>query len=245
MRAMAPQRNGDASIADTCSAANLLERAHGRFLLRDPPAVSAAGRPYRQLRNQALNLEALLVRDSPGRQHRILRQRDLPRLEKLLQERLRVLPQPLRIETCEQRSVQTRHGRARRSEAAVEEDRAHQRLECVGEDRGSRGPAALQLALPQLQMLAEPKRLGDPMERLLSNEMRPQPGQFSFRQRAEAIEQLCRDHAVEHAIAEELQALVVMRPVTAVREGLGEQSRLGKVIADTLLKALPLHVRSK
>src|SRR5689334_24388987 len=120
---MAPARSRDRSAAD------LLESPHGRLLLGGPPAASAACGAHRELRDQTLDLEALAVRGAPGRHDRVLRQRDLPRLEQLLQERLRILSERAGIEAGEQRLVEPPDGLAGGREVAVEEDRAHQRLE--------------------------------------------------------------------------------------------------------------------
>ena len=43
-------------------------------------------------------------------------------------------------------------------EAGVEEDRADQRFERIGQDRGPRRAAAARLALAQQQVLAQPRR---------------------------------------------------------------------------------------
>src|SRR6266851_3163776 len=136
------------------STANLLEGAHGRFLLGVSPAAPDSRGPHRELGNQALDLEILAVSRPVGCHHGILRQGDLPRLKQFLQKRFRVFSE----------------------------------------------------------------RLRHLMQGLLAHELRSQPRQISLGKLAEAFEQLGCNDAVENAVAQELQALVVKRAVTAVRE---------------------------
>ena len=56
------------------------------------------------------------------------------------------------------------------------------------------------------------------MQGLLAHQLRAQPRQVSLGKLVEAFEQLRCNDAVENAVAQELQALVVKRAVTAVCE---------------------------
>src|SRR2546427_238294 len=135
------------------SAADLLEGAHGRLLLGVSPAASPSRGPYRELGNQAFDLEILAVSGPVRCDHGGLRQGDPPRL----------------------------------------------------------------------------------------NQLRAQPRQLSLGKLGEALEQLGRDDAVENAVAQELQALVVKRAVAAVRECPRQELGAGKTVSDMLLKTLPVH----
>src|SRR6185503_4278119 len=100
---------------------------------------------------------------------------------------------------------------------------------------------ALQLAFPEPQVIAQAERLRDLMQGFLAYQVRAQPRQVSLGKLAEVLEELGRDHAVENAVAEELQPLVVRRAMAAVGESLREQLRPGKTVSDMLLETLPVH----
>src|SRR5882762_886897 len=200
------------------STVDLLEGAHGRFLLGVLPAASASRGPHRELGNQALDFEILVVSRPAGCDHGILRQGEFPGLKQFLQKGFRVFAERLRIQRGEQRLVQAPNGFAGHRETPVDKDRTDQSFERIGQNRGPREPAALQLAFAQLQVIAHAERLRHLIQSLLAYELRPQPRQVSLGKLAEAFEQLGCNDAVENAVAQELQALVVKRAVTAVRE---------------------------
>src|SRR5690606_19077905 len=108
------------------------------------------------------------------RDDRIDRQRQLLALEVLLQKRLRVLAERLRIDRLQDRLVQGDQHRLRRIEAAVEEHRADDRLDGVAEDRRAAKAAALGFALAEQQVRAQAEALCDLDERLLLDEVRTQ-----------------------------------------------------------------------
>src|SRR5436190_1550572 len=137
--------------------------------------------------------------------------------------------------------VQAPNRFAGRRKTPVDKDRSDQRFERIGQNRGAREPAAPQLALSQLQVIAQPERLRQLMQGLLAHQLRAQPRQIPLGNPVEAFEQLGCDHAVENAVAQELQALVVKGAVAAVREGPQQQLGPGKRVSDLLLKALPVH----
>src|SRR5216117_2476088 len=99
--------------------------------------------------NQALDLEILAVSRPVGCDDGILRQGDLPRLEQFLQKRLRVFTERLRIQRGKQRLIKAPNGFAGRRKTPVGKDRTDQSFERIGQDRGPREPAALQLAFAQ------------------------------------------------------------------------------------------------
>src|SRR5437660_608943 len=223
------------------STPDLLEGAHGGLLLGVSPAASGSRGPHRELGNQAFDLEVLAVSRPVGCEHGILRQRDLPRLKQLLQKRFRVLAERRRIQRGKQRQIQAPNGFAGRRKAPVDKDGTDQGFERVGQDRGPRESAAPQLALAQLQVVAYAERLRHLMQGLLAHQLSAQPRQVSLGKLVAAFEQLGCDHAVQNAVAQELQALVVQGAVTAVRKGPQQQLGPGKMVSDMLLKTLPVH----
>ena len=126
----------------------------------------------------------------------------------------------------ERLAEQRAHHGARGLEAAVEKRRADHRLQRVGEDRRPARAAALQLALAQQQLRAEVEAPRDRGERLLVDEVRAQPRELAFGQLRKLVVELERDDAVQHAVAEELQPLVVGRAVAAVGQRAAQQLRL-------------------
>ena len=150
-----------------------------------------------------------------------------PRLQQLLQPRLGVLAERARVDgrrAAGRRPART--ARARRLVAAVEEHRAEHRLERVGEDRRRRcrrspsrscaraGPSSLRRPRP-----ACPRAPGSRAA-----------GQLAFGQLRKALVELVGDRAVEHAVAEELEPLVVVRAVAAMGQRLREQARVGEPV---------------
>src|SRR6266853_963929 len=223
------------------STADLLEGAHGRFLFGVSPTASDSRGPHRELGDQALDLEILAVRRPVSRHYGVLRQGDPPRLKQLLQKGFRVFAERLRIQRGEQRLIQAPNGFAGRRKTPVDKDRSDQSFERIGQNRGPREPAALQLAFAQLQVIAHAEGLRHLIQGLLAHQLRAQPRQLSLGKLGEALEQLGRDDAVENAVAQELQALVVKRAVAAVRECPRQELGAGKTVSDMLLKTLPVH----
>src|SRR5438309_11414596 len=144
------------------STADQLVGAQGRFLLGVSASAPASLGPHRELGNQALDLEILAVSRPVGCDYGILRQGDPPRLKQFLQKRFRVLAERRRIQRGKQRPVQAPNRFAGRRKTPVDKDRAEQRFERIGQNRERREPAVPQLALSQLQVIAQaqlPRRL--------------------------------------------------------------------------------------
>src|SRR5690242_20168737 len=94
-------------------------------------------------------------------------------------------------------------------------------------------------------MFTQAEGLCDLVQRLLAHQARAQPRQVPLGQAAESLVQLRRNDAIEDAVAQELEPLVVRRAVTAMRQSLREELGPGKKISDALLKALPAHGLSR
>ena len=77
-----------------------------------------------------------------------------------------------------------------------------------------------------LQLLANLQRFGALEQRLLPHHHCPHARQFTFGKRREAPEQLVGDDAVEHAVAEKLEPLVVLGALRAVSERGSQQLRI-------------------
>ena len=84
------------------------------------------------------------------------RQRQTLGLQVLLQQRLAVLAERFRIDRLQHRFEQPRDHVARALESAVDEHRAENRLDRIGQDRRAAETAALHLALPESKKVAQP-----------------------------------------------------------------------------------------
>src|SRR5262249_27401127 len=202
-------------------------------------ALARRSRPQHaqvELRNVALHLEGLLVRLALHRHDAVLRQPPVPRLQDFLQARLGVLRRPLRIEALDQRPESGEHRLARGVVAAVQEHRAEHRLDRIGEDRGPRLGAGGELALAQAQVLADAERLRHLGERLLADQARPQARELALRELRETRVEHVGDGTAEHAIAQELEALVVLGAAAAVRQRLLDKARIVEPVAQPFLE---------
>ena len=121
--------------------------------------------------------------------------------------------------------------RAHGFEAAVEIQRAAQRLEGVREDGLAAEAAGLELARAQQQQFAELHRLRDLGQRLLAHEARAQARQVAFARDREFAVQAFGQQQVEHRVAEELEPLVVGAFGAAMRERDDEQRAVARRIA--------------
>ena len=132
-----------------------------------------------------------------------------------------------------------------RGEAGVAIERADQRLERVGEDRGVGEAAAVELAAAELEEAAEAELAADLGERLAAHQAGVALGERALALAREAGHQQVGDHEVEHAIAEELEALVAAPRAprgadrAAVGQRLAEQRGIGEAMADPGARARP------
>ena len=181
-----------------------------------------------QLVHAALDAEDLLVRLAAHGDHGVARQRQAPALEVLLQRGLGVLGRRRLAHLSRRPAKRPRTTLAHRVEAGVEVHRAEQRLEAVGQDRGAPEAAALQLALAQQQLVAQLERLRDLEEGGLVHEPRAQARQVALGEARQALEEEDGDHAVEQAVADELEPLVVVGGVAAVGDGAAQERRIAE-----------------
>jgi hypothetical protein len=72
---------------------------------------------------------------------------------------------------------------------------------------------------------------GDARERVAVDQARARAGKLALVDLREAFVERERDDAVQHRVADELEALVVARAVTAMRQRLREQVRRAEVVA--------------
>ena len=121
-------------------------------------------------------------------------------------------------------------------EAAVEEGRADQRLERVGEDRRAQRAAAARLAFAEAQRLGQAELERDAVQAVLAHEVGAHAGQVALVGVAEALEQQARDDQAQDRVAEELEALVVVGAEAAVGQRAFQQGRVAEPVADALLQ---------
>ena len=126
--------------------------------------------------------------------------------------------------------------RARRIEPRIEEYRPEQRLDGIGEDRGTAKAATLQFAFAQAQALAQAQLEGHFRERTLVHERGAKPRKIAFGKLRKPLVEQCRHRAVEQRIAEELEPLVVGRAEAAVREGLEREIGLAERVTEAALQ---------
>ena len=115
-------------------------------------------------------------------------------------------------------------------EAGVQEHGAEQGFDRVGQDRWPAKTAALQFAFAQAQVLGQLQALGDVRQRSLLDQVGAQARQIALVDLRVTLEQHRRDDEVEHGIPEELQALVVARPMAAVGQRLFKQCWVTEVV---------------
>ena len=125
---------------------------------------------------------------------------------------------------------------ARGRVAGVEEHRAVDRLERVGEDRGPCRALVARGALVEPQELGDAEVARDRGERFLADQAGADARQLAFGQLRDGAEQQLGDRAAEHAVAEELEPLVVRRAEAAVRQRLREQRGILEAVADAPLE---------
>ncbi len=102
--------------------------------------------------------------------------------------------------------------------AAVQVDRADQRLQAVGQDGAAPETTALQLAAAQAQHFTQPEAAGDHGQRLFPHQHGAHPRQIAFCRLRQAQEYRLADDEVEQRVAEELEALVVVAAGASVGE---------------------------
>jgi hypothetical protein len=71
-------------------------------------------------------------------------------------------------------------------------------------------------------------------QRFLAYEACAQLGQLAFGELREALVELVRDRAAQHAVAEEFEPFVVCRAVAAMRQRLLGEARIGEGVAEQL-----------
>ena len=117
-------------------------------------------------------------------------------------------------------------------ETLIKERRADHRLDSIGQHRWAPCTAALGFPLAEEQLRSEVELLSHVGERLLVDEVRPEPRQLAFGQLRKFVIELERDSAIHDAVAEEFEALVVGGAVAAVRQRTTQQFRLAEAMAD-------------
>ena len=134
--------------------------------------------------------------------------------------------------------------------ARVEEDRAEDRLADVGEDGRVAPAAGLRRAAAQPHVRGDLPGLGHSRAALAAHQRREAAREVALVGPRARPEEPVGDGEAEHAVAQELQALVALPPVRRahVGEGLREQVRVREAVADARLERVdvgrgPAHRR--
>src|SRR5262249_18539100 len=160
--------------------------------------------------------------------------REASRLQPLLQRRLVIASENVGLlRLLDRRLELAAKKRGRGLESAVEIHRGDERLVGIRQQRLLEAPAALLLAAPEEQVLAEIEPLRVPGERLRGDDRRLDLGLLSFAVRRVLPEQHVGDDEPEHGIAQELERLVVddaprhiLRRARAVRQRVLEEAAI-------------------
>ena len=166
--------------------------------------------------------------------HRIQRQGQLAALQEFLQQGLGVLAQGLGIHGRQHRLVLAHDHAAGRIEPGIQEDRAEDRLDGVGQDGWAAETAALEFAFAQAQVLRQFQALGDIRQRRLLDQVGPQARQIAFVDFGVTLEQHRRHDEVQHGIPKEFQPLVMARTMAAMRQSLFKQGRITEVVVQAI-----------
>ena len=171
-------------------------------------------------------MKHLGMRLTSGLRKGIFGQTKTARLQPFLQARLGILALMRGIDRAYLCVEQTLDDAACHIEAGIQHGSPEQRFERVGEDGWPLRAAALQLAFTQAQMATEFQLQSNVMQGVLIDQIGAQAGQAAFRLYRKALIKHQSDDAIEYAIAQELQSLVVASAETAMRQRLIQQFAL-------------------
>src|SRR5690606_18589049 len=142
------------------------------------------------------------------------------RLQPFLQQRLGILALAARIHLRKQLLVQAGDDVTGRLEAAIDVYGPEDRLQRVGQYGWTPEAAALELAFAQPEIIRQGQLVGDVRQCRLTNEAGSHTRQVAFLRQRKTLKQQRGHHEIQHRIAKELQAFVVIAVMTAMREGL-------------------------
>ena len=140
-------------------------------------------------------------------------------------------------------SDEGQHEFARALDAAVQIDGGDQRLKGIGDDGGAGSAAGQFLPVAQTQVLPQTDLVCHDVQRLFTDDGRPQLGQLPFRHGV-VVEQIVRDDDGEHRIAQKFLPLVVfdlmfdLVGIGGVGQRHLQKCRIAKLVVDRLLKLL-------
>src|SRR5690606_18740535 len=210
----------------------------GGYLFGDAAAGALAAGLFIQQADPALHVEGAAVRVALDVHHLVLGQFAAPRLQEFLQAGLGVLVGVHQGQAVQLVGQPGQHAFAGPLHAAVQVDGADQGFQGVGEDGFTAVAAALQLARPQAQVIAQAEAAGQHGQGLALDQARAQARQLAFAGLREALEQRLAGDEVEDGVAEEFQALVVAPGEAAMGEGQEQQLLVLKGVSELALKAI-------
>src|SRR5581483_8767665 len=227
-------------------ALNRLERVL-RGLLLGRLLAAAFANSERATADHHLHGEAPRVVGALGAQQPVRRRRLPARLDDLLQARLRVVRHAAGAQRLEVLAQRPQDEGAHLAEAAIEEDRADDRLVRPGEVVWAATAAGGVFAAAEVEIRADVQPLGGARERVAPDEVGAELRELALVDVGVFGVELVRDDDAEGGIAEEFEALVradvdagVLVEVGRVDQGLPEQLRVFELHAEPRLERSPV-----
>ena len=174
--------------------------------------------------------------------HDVLRHGDPPRLQPLLQPRLRVLRQRRGIEIGQDFAVDALdHRRVQRSNPASRKTAPNTASSASARIDGRSRAAALLLRPRRAGWQRRGRARAEAGQRLAIDETRAHARQLAFGNLRKPPVEDRGDRAVQHRVADELEPLVVLRAEAAVRERLAQQLRAAERVTQPVTQRVGRH----
>jgi len=207
------------------------------FIRVDLPTLGRPTMATKQLGQIALHTKALLVRLAALQQDAVARQGVAPGLQSLLQAGLGVFGVFGGVDGGHALAVKPAYDLLGSHEVGVETDGSKRCLQRVSQNGWPVVTAAFQLALAQVQVIAQFQLVRQFGQGVLVNQVGSQARQLAFAELGKTVEQHARNRVVEDAVANELETFIIGGAKAAMRQCLAQQFWLSKKIIQRLGQA--------
>ena len=214
----------------------------GGFLFGKAARTPLAAVFQTQRRHLALDLEGLSMGLAARGADAITRHRQSTRLQQFLQLGLGVLGPAADVGGVDHIAEQPLHQRTRGGKSTIDERRSDERLERIGQDRCTLGPAATRLALAEPQCLWETVTQRHLVQAVLAHEVGANAGQIALVAAGKPLEQETGHRQAQHRVAQEFKPLVVIGAEAAVCDGQRQQRRICKRVPQVSLQRLNARI---